>query len=239
MKHRFILFLLLISVSFLLFSCRPGRNNDLAERVYELEQVGSAEAEPDEIREIRKDINHWEKQLNDAITAGKNTGRYYRVLGLKFMDYKMFAPARDSFSRAIEITPENGRLYYYRAVTQSRLAVARDSEAEKAEELALAEKDYLKAIALEPRFMSPNYSLAVLYIYELSRPFEAEPYLEKYLDIERSDGRAMLLYGQLLEQMGQPEKAMDQYTKLRTLSGYTAEKEQAEIYLNRIREESF
>jgi tetratricopeptide (TPR) repeat protein len=223
----------------ILISCKPGRNNALAQRVYELEQVGTAEAEPDEIREIRKDINHWEKELNDAISAGKNTGRYYRVLGLKFLDYKMYAPARDSFSRAIEITPENGRLYYYRAVTLSRLAVLRDNDEEKLAELALAEKDYLRAIDLEPKYMSPYYSLAILYIYELSRPFEAGPFLEKYLKVERSDGRALLLYGQLLEQMDQPEKAMDQYTRLLSLSGYSAEKEQAALYLNRIREDSF
>ena len=239
MKMRIVLIFLLIPFVFLLFSCRPRRNNELAQRVYELEQIGSTEAEPDDIKEIRKDINHWEKELNDAISAGKNTGRYYRVLGLKFLDYKMFAPGRDSFSRAIEITPENGRLYYYRAVSLSKLAVSRDDEDEKAGELAAAEKDYLKAIALDPRFMPPYYSLGILYIYELSRPFEAGPYLNKYLDIERSDGRALLLYGQLLEQMEQPEKAMDQYTKLMSLSGYTAEKEQASLYLNRIREESF
>jgi tetratricopeptide (TPR) repeat protein len=222
-----------------LVSCKPNRNTELAERVYDLEQIGSSEEEPEKIREIRKEINRWEKELNDAITAGKNTGRYYRVLGLKFLDYKMFSPARDSFSRALEITPENGRLYYYRAVAVSRLAISRDNPAEKLEELTLAERDYLKAILLEPQFMSPYYSLAILYIYELSRPFEAEPYLRKYLDMERSDGRALLLYGQLMEQMGKPEKAMDQYTKLLALSGFTEEQKQAEIYLKRIREESF
>jgi len=230
----------LTAVCALMFlSCHGDRNADLAERVYDLEQIGSSDEEPDKIKEIKKEINHWEKQLNDAITASKNTGRYYRVLGLKFLDYKMFAPARDSFSRALEITPENARLYYYRAVSISRLAISRDNPEETQKELLLSEKDYKRAISLDPKFMSPYYSLAILYIYELARPFEAEPYLKKYLDVERSDGRALLLYGQLLEQMGQPEKAVDQYTKLIALSGYTEEKKQAETYLKRIREESF
>lgn len=237
MKKIIFYFLFILSL-IMLFSCKPGRNTELAERVYELESLGDGE-EPAEIKEIRKDINRWEKELNDAITAGKNTGRYYRVLGLKFMDYKMFGPARDSFSRAIEITPENGRLFYYRGVAISRLAVSRDNEDAKIKELLEAERDYKKAIQLEPRFMSPYYSLAILLIYELSRPFEALDPLEKYLEVERSDGRALLLYGQLLEQMDQAEAAMDQYIKLMGLSGYDAEKDQAEVYLKRIKEASF
>jgi len=239
MKNRAFFLMTAASLTLLMSSCQRDRNTELAERVYDLEQTGGSPEDPEKIKEIRKEINKWEKELNDAITAGRNTGRYYRVLGLKFMDYKMYAPARDSFSRAIEITPENARLYYYRGVAVSRLAIARDNEEERGMELEQSEKDYQRGIALDPKFMPPYYSLAILYIYELDRPFEAEPYLQKFLEVERSDGRARLLYGQLLEQMGQPEKAMDQYTKLLSLSGYTEEKKQAEAYLKRIREESF
>jgi len=214
------------------------RNNDLAERVYEMEQPGEGE-EPEKIKEIRKDINRWEDELNDAITAGKNTARYYRTLGLKFMDYEMFGPARDSFSRGLEITTADSRMYYYRAVAVSKLAVSRSDEEETKNELIQAEEDYKRAISLDPRFMPPYYSLAILYIYELDRPFEAESYLEQYLKIERSDGRALLLYGQLLEQMGLSEKAMDQYNTLLSVSGFNAEKEQARLYLERIREDGF
>ena len=89
-------------------SCRPGRNTELAERVYELESGSASDPaeEPEEIRSIRKDLNRWEDELNDAITAGRNTGRYYKTLGLKFLDYKMYGPARDSFSRALEFLPK-------------------------------------------------------------------------------------------------------------------------------------
>lgn len=220
-------------------ACRPGRNRDLAERVYELEKVGSGEEEPEKIREIKKEIDRWEKELNDAIDAARHTGRFYKTLGLKYMDYKMFGPAGQSFSRAIEITPENARLYYYRAVANGRLAVSRDDAQQKAEELASVEEDYRRAISLEARFMPPYYSLAVLYIYELERPFEAEPYLEAYLDVERSDGRALLLHGQLLEQMNRPEDAMDVYRRLLSLTDYKAEQAQASLYMERIREGAF
>jgi tetratricopeptide (TPR) repeat protein len=220
-------------------ACRPGRNRDLAERVYELEKVGSGEEEPEKIREIKKEINHWEKELNDAIDAARHTGRFYKTLGLKYMDYKMFGPAAQSFSRAIEITPENARLYYYRAVANGRLAVSRDDAQQRAEELGSVEEDYKRAISLEARFMPPYYSLGVLYIYELGRPFEAAPYLETYLEVERSDGRALLLYGQLLEQMNRPEEAMDIYRRLLSLTDYKAEQEQAAVYMERIREGAF
>ncbi|MBF9016142.1 MULTISPECIES: tetratricopeptide repeat protein [unclassified Oceanispirochaeta] len=227
-----------VIVLFSLSSCKPMRNDDLAERVYEIEQTGTVE-DPEKIKEIRKDINRWEDELNDAITAGKNTARYYRTLGLKFMDYDMYGPARDSFSRGLEITSSDARMYYYRAVAVSKLAVSRDTAEQTVSELKQAEEDYKRAISLEPRYMPPNYSLAILYIYELERPFEAEPYLEQYLKIERSDGRALLLYGQLLEQMGMSEKAMDQYNLLLSISGFNAEKEQARLYLERVREDAF
>ncbi|MDC7236034.1 MAG: hypothetical protein PQJ58_22620 [Spirochaetales bacterium] len=237
-EYRISIILLLCALFMTALSCKPMRNNDLAGRVYEMEQVSEGE-EPEKIKEIRKDINRWEDELNNAITAGKNTARYYRTLGLKFMDYEMYGPARDSFSRGLEITTADARMYYYRAVAVSKLAVSRDSLEQREEELAVAEEDYKRAISLDSRYMPPYYSLAILYIYEMNRPFEADPYLDQYLKIERSDGRALLLYGQLLEQMGMTEKAMDQYNTLLSVSGYNAEKEQARLYLDRIREDAF
>ncbi len=221
-------------------ACRPGRNTELAERVYELETGNpSSAAEPEEIRSIRKDLNRWEEELNDAITAGRNTGRYYKTLGLKFLDYKMYGPARDSFSRALELSPESGRLYYYRGLSLSRLALTRQEPDERMEEMLLVEKDYLRSIAVEPKFATPYYSIAILYIYELKRPFEAAPHLEKYVSIERSDSRGHLLYAQLLEDMGQLEKALDHYNKVLSLSQREDEKEQAREYIQRIKEEKW
>ena len=107
------------------------------------------------------------------------------------------------------------------------------------EEILLVEKDYLRSIAVEPRFATPYYSIAILYIYELNRPFEAAPYLEKYVSIERSDSRGHLLYAQLLEEMGQLEKALDHYNKVLSLSQREDEKEQAREYIQRIKEEKW
>ena len=232
--------LLLIPVLFLVSACKPGRNTELAERVYEMEGGPLVEGEePEAIKEIKKELNHWEDELNDAITAARNTGRFYRTLGLKYLDYKMYGPAKDSFSRALEFSPENGRLYYYRGVALSRLAMTRQDPVVRQDEMVRAEQDYLRAIQVEPDFMSPYYSLAVLYIYELSRPFEAGPYLEKYVSVERSDGKGHMLYAQLLENMGQLEDAIDHYNKVLILPGTEEQKEQARIYLQRIKEEKW
>ena len=237
----FTLILLLSTILLLLGSCRAGRNTELAERVYELEGGTSGESgdEPGEIKEIRKELNRWEDELNDAITAGRNTGRFYRTLGLKFLDYKMYGPALDSFSRSLEFSPENGRLYYYRAVALSRLALTRQNPGDRQSEMNLVEQDYLRAIAVEPVFTPPYLSLGILYIYELNRPFEAAPYLEKYVSVERSDSKGHLLYAQLLEEMGQLEKAVDHYNKVLSLSQSEEEKQQARLYIQRIKEEKW
>jgi len=233
--------LLLILLMTVLAGCRPGRNRDLAEEVYQLEPGADQDAPevPEKIREIQKDINHWEDELNDALTAAKNTGRFYRVLGMKYMEYDMFGPARDSFSRSLEFTPENARLYYYRGIAVSRVAMTRQDEGTRQQEMEMAEADYIRAIQVEPIFMPPYYSLAVLYIYELNRPFEADLYLEKYVSVERSEPRGHLLYGQLLEQMGRLEEALDHYNKVLSLSASDEEKEQVKEYIRRIKEDKW
>jgi tetratricopeptide (TPR) repeat protein len=229
--------IVLLMLLLALIGCKPNRNAQLAERVYEVEGGDNPSAEPEKIQEIKKELNRWEKELNDAITAGRNTGRFYRTLGMKYLDYKMYGPARDSFSRSLEFSPENGRLYYYRGVAISRLALTRSDETERLKELNEAEQDYLRAIKIEPNFTPPYYSLSILYIFELDRAFEAEKYLEKYVSIERSDSKGHMLYAQLLEDMGQFEQAMDQYNKVLSLPGSEVEKEQARQYIQRIKEE--
>ncbi|OQY34554.1 MAG: hypothetical protein B6241_04600 [Spirochaetaceae bacterium 4572_59] len=233
--------LILIAISLVLSGCRGDRNTELAGRVYELEAGSNADpaVEPAEIREIRKELNRWENELNDAITAGRNTGRYYKTLGLKFLDYKMYGPAKESFSHSLEFSPESGRLYYYRAVALSRLALTRQDPQLRMAEMNLVEQDYRRAIAVEPKFSTPYYSLAILYIYELKRSFEAEPYLKKYVSIERSDSKGQLLYAQLLEDMGKLESAMDHYNKVLSLSSTEEEKEQARVYIQRIKEKKW
>ncbi len=225
----------------LVFSCHGNRNEALAKRVYELEEGGRKNPEevPEKIQAIKKDLNHWEKELNKAISAGRNTQRFYKALGLKYMDYKMFGPAVECFSKALEISPGNARLFYYRAVSMGRLAIAMDEPANREAKLRQVERDYKEAISLDARYMPPYFGLAILQIYEFQDYAEAKPYLESYLKVERSDGKAMLLYGQLLEEMKSPEKAMDQYTKLLSLKGHESEKAQARIYLERIRKEAF
>ena len=241
-NKKFLTLILLLSAILLVMpGCKAGRNTELAERVYELENGsgGGDGEEPAEIREIRKELNRWEDELNDAITAGRNTGRFYKSLGLKFLDYKMYGPARDSFSRSLEFSPESGRLYYYRAVALSRLALTRQNPADRMKEMTLVEQDYLRAIAMEADFSPPYLSLGILYIYELNRPFEAAPYLEKYVSVERSDSKGQLLYAQLLEEMGQLEKAVDHYNRVLDLPSTEEEKDQAREYIQRIKEEKW
>ncbi len=232
---------LLLAVLVLFFSCHRNRNEDLARRLYELEDndPGNSEKEPEKIRAIKKELDHWEKELNKAITAGRNTGRFYKALGLKYMDYKMFGPGVESFSKALEISPENARVLYYRGVSLGRLAMTMENPLKKEETLKQVEQDYKQAIRLEPRYMPPYLSLSILYIYEFLDYPAAKPFLETYLKVERSNGKALLLYGQLLEELNAPEKAMDQYTKLLALKGYESEKAQAEIYLERVKKEAF
>jgi tetratricopeptide (TPR) repeat protein len=48
---------------------------------------------------------------------------------------------------------------------------------------ALAEEGFLRAISLDERYVKPMYGLGVLYTFELGRPREAIPYLQRSLSI--------------------------------------------------------
>ena len=210
----------------LISSCGESRNRDsLAERM----------AEDDErISELKADIRGVDKQVEKTIEAVKDKGTYWRLLGLKYMDYKMWGEALAAFDEATEIYPENASLLYNRALTAAQMALSSDTPELKASYFARAENGYRRAISVDPRFTSSLYALSVLLVFELNRPLEAAPLLQDYLKIERSNINGRFLLARVYLEAGMKSEALNLYEEIMNLAGDKMDILKAEELYNRV-----
>ncbi len=225
--------LIVFLIPFLL-GCKEGdRNRELAQRVNDTLNFPGGQTQ--DVVETQRRIDKLEDELNQIILGVGDLEVLYATLGVKYLDLTMYGPAEEAFSKAIGIDPRNYNLYYGRALARGNLAKTRSREEKRNADLLAAEADYLRVIELNRAYPLPYYGLAILYIYEFDRPFEAEPLLSYYVEKEPGDGRALLLYAQLLRQMGRNNRAAEQYSRILALEGYEEEKAQARAQLGAVR----
>jgi tetratricopeptide (TPR) repeat protein len=90
-------------------------------------------------------------------------------------------------------------------VAASTLGFSANSGSEKEHFFNLAESAYLRAIQLDPTYARPRLGLGILYTFDLDRPSQAIPHLERYLQIVSADISAMFVLARayfLTEQYG-------------------------------------
>jgi len=155
-----------------------------------------------------------DREIDETIEKVRNRGTYYKLLGLKYMDYSMWNEGVDAFSGALQVYPDNSRLHYYRGVCLAQSATGESRLSVRDELFASAEFDYIKASELDRIYTSPLWGLAILYVYELNRPGEAASVLDRLLDIEPSNEKATLLRAELYRAAGDKMRALELYHKL-------------------------
>ena len=210
----------------LISSCGESRNREsLAERM----------AEDDErISELKAKIRGVDKQVEKTIEAVKDKGTYWRLLGLKYMDYKMWGEALAAFDEATEIYPENAPLLYNRALTAAQMALSSDTPELKASYFARAETGYRRAITVDPLYTPSLYALSVLLVFELDRPLEAAPLLQDYLKIERSNINGRFLLARVYLEAGMKSEALNLYEEIMDLARDKTDAVKAEELYNRV-----
>ena len=80
--------------------------------------------------------------------------------------------------------------------------------------LKLAEDAYLRAIAIEDRYVRALYGIGVLYVFELDEPEKAIPHLEKAIDIDTRNTDAMFVLARAYYSTYEFEKAAGMYDKI-------------------------
>ncbi len=186
----------------------------LAERMGALEEEGGVSVNEERINELKGDIKRVDREIDATIEKVRNRGNYYKLLGLKYMDYSMWSEGAEAFDGALKVYPENTRLHYYRGVCLAQSAMNESSRTRREELFASAEADYKRAAELDRIYTSPLWGLAILYVYELDRASEAAPLLDRLLEIEPSNEKATLLRAELYRAAGDKMRALDLYHKL-------------------------
>jgi len=215
-----------------LLSCSDSRNrNDLAIRM----AVEEGRGEDDKrIAELRNEIREVEKEVESTIEAVRNKGTYWRLLGLKYMDYRMWEEAASAFREAIAVNPDFAVFHYNSGLCYAQMALSLTDWGEKLAYNQRSESEHRRALELDSRYTPAMYALANLLIFEMDRPQEAEPILRDYLKIERSQVKARFLLARVLLEAGRREEALDVYDEISRIATSKADADQAKELSRRV-----
>lgn len=222
----------ILTCLFLFSSC--GVSNKRIIRMQKMEEgVGS----PTTIEELKTAIEKYDARIADLQLSQSQVGIWYKILGTRYLDNKMYGEALKAFQSALQYYPDNQNLYYYVGICAGYMShTALDYNAtgnmeQKYNYLKLAETAYLRAIEIEPRYSRALYALSVLYVYELDEPAKAIPYLEKVLDIEKKHTDAMFVLARAYYSTYEFDKAVKMYDKI--ISVTTSDKKKADAEANK------
>ena len=222
----------ILTCLFLFSSC--GVSNKRIIRMQKMEEgVGS----PTTIEELKTAIEKYDARIADLQLSQSQVGIWYKILGTRYLDNRMYGEALKAFQSALQYYPDNQNLYYYVGICAGYMShTALDYNAtgnmeQKYNYLKLAETAYLRAIEIEPRYSRALYALSVLYVYELDEPAKAIPYLEKVLEIEKKHTDAMFVLARAYYSTLDFDKAVDMYDKI--ISVTTSDKKKADAEANK------
>lgn len=194
MKKNIALIFVIFMTVWIFSSC--GVSN---KKILRLQKLEEGVENPTTIEEIEDAIKKYEERAADLQLTQQQTGIWYKLLGTRYLDNKMYGEALKAFKSALEYYPENQNLYYYVGVCAGYMShTAMDYSGTGATELKYnylktAEQAYLRAIEIDDRYVRALYGLGVIYVFELDEPAKAIPYLEKLLTIDTRNIDAMFV----------------------------------------------
>ena len=175
---------------------------------------------PTSIEELKDAIKKYQERVADVQLAQSQIGIWYKILGTRYLDNKMYGEALKCFEEALQYYPNNQNLYYYVGVCAGYMShAAMDFNASGTNEvkynyLKLAEEAYLRAIQIEDRYVRALYGLGVLYVFELDEPGKAIPHLEKALSIDTKNLDTMFVLARAYYSNYEFDKAVEMYDKI-------------------------
>ena len=213
-KNKWIFLLLIMSL--ILVSCGGVSNKTIIRHQKMEEGVDS----PTSIEELKDAIKKYQERVADVQLAQSQIGIWYKILGTRYLDNKMYGEALKAFQEALTYYPDNQNLYYYVGVCAGYMShAALDYNASGNNEvkynyLKLAEEAYLRAIAIEDRYVRALYGLGVLYVFELDEPEKAIPYLEKAISIDTKNLDTMFVLARAYYSSYEFDKSIAMYDKI-------------------------
>ena len=208
--------LLAAAATIVLVSC-GGVSNKTIIRHQKLEEGVES---PTTIEELKDAIKKYQERVADVQLAQSQIGIWYKILGTRYLDNKMYGEALKCFQEALTYYPDNQNLYYYVGVCAGYMShAAMDYNASGTNEvkynyLKLAEEAYLRAISIEDRYVRALYGLGVLYVFELDEPEKAIPHLEKALSIDTRNLETMFVLARAYYSSYEFDKSIEIYDRI-------------------------
>jgi len=207
-------------------SCNDKR---FIQRVQEYE---TGVSNPTTEEELKDAIKKYLRRIDDIVIAHERVGIWYKMLGTRYLDKKMYKNALGCFQNAVEIYPENQNLYYNIGVCAALIAKGALDFEVRGEDVRrkyfdLASKAYKRAIELDPNYSKSIYALSVLYVFELGEPQKAIPLLEGEIEGKMKPLDELFLLGQAYALISDNDKAIKTYERIIELSGSQEQRKKA------------
>lgn len=224
-------FLFILNVLMLFFSSCGVSNKSIIRQ----QKMEEGVQNPTTIDELKDAISKYEQRVADIQLAQSQIGIWYKILGTRYLDSKMYGEALKAFEQALKFYPQNQNLYYYVGVCAGYMSHAAmdfggtGSNAQKLNYLKLAEEAYLRAIEIEERYVRALYGLGVLYVFELDEPEKSIAHLEKLLTIDKGHIDAMFVLARAYYSTFEFDKSVELYDKIISLTKSDEIRQNAEI----------
>ncbi|MDR0375567.1 MAG: tetratricopeptide repeat protein [Treponema sp.] len=196
----------------------------ISARAQEAERIADISNSKDHqtIDDLKKTIAAYEKQLERFVKASEKSGTYWKILATRLQDKNQHGEALEALQNAIQYNPEDTALFYMTGVSAAIMAKseldfpgAAASEKRREDYYRLAEQGYLRSIELNGGYDKPLYGIGVLYVFELDRPSDAIPYLQRYIELNSRNPEgaadAMFVQARAYYSIGEYRRAIEQY----------------------------
>jgi len=224
MKRKIITLLAVVLAIVLAFSIysqyqKNRARGELAKQIY----YSSGTNPPSTVEELKAAIAEYEKRIERYVNDVSQTGIYWKILASRLQDRGLHGEALEALRNAAYYLPQDASIQYNTGISAGIMAKASHAfpgreNKEKEEYYSLSEKAFLRAIELDGRYLSPKYGLGVLYVFELDRPEDAIPHLQKYLEISRNDVDTMFVLARAYYVLRDYKAAIDLYDRIITLT---------------------
>ncbi len=206
------------------------KDNTFARRLQDME-LGVKN--PSSIEDLQSAIRKYQGKVNDILTMEQRTGIWYKILGRRYMDKKMYKKAIEAFQSSLEYFPENQHVFYQIGVcaaiiAKSSLDYPGMGLAEKQAYFDLSVSAYKRAVELDPTYTRAVYALSVLYVFELNQPADAITIMEPVAAREKKPLDSLFILGRAYYMTGQYEKAIAAYDRIIKTSGSAEQRADAE-----------
>ena len=215
MKKDFIAVISSIIIAAILMSCGGEKKTWLENlSAAEKKEFTSGKVPEERIDNLKKGIYYYEAEVERTVKASEQIGIYYRMLALEYISLEMYNEALKNIENAIEYFPTSSLIYYYGAISAAQMGKAVTDESKSRDYNLKAEQYYLRALRIDPGYREALYGLSVLYIFELEKPFDAEPLLERLIAGGSKNFNAMFLLARVKLLKGETDAAEELYSTI-------------------------